>query len=55
MTKPVFVLPLVVATALLSACADEDHYPVTGEECGPGDAVQELDASMAECVPASGA
>ncbi|MHA7826430.1 MAG: hypothetical protein ACX93P_02585 [Roseovarius sp.] len=42
---------LFAAATLLSACADEDHYPVTGEECTPGDPVQDLDTSAVTCVP----
>ncbi|RKT30376.1 hypothetical protein BXY70_2365 [Roseovarius halotolerans] len=45
------LLTLIAAAFLLTACADEDHYPVTGEECAPGDPVQDLDTSAVTCVP----
>jgi membrane-bound lytic murein transglycosylase len=40
---------LVLSFATLAACADEDQYPVTGENCSPGDPVQEMDASDFDC------
>ena len=45
-------LLLVFATLLaLTACGDPDHYPVSGEECGPDDPVLDLDTSVADCTP----
>lgn len=44
------LISLAVA-ATLSACQNPDHYPVSGQECGPDDPVQDVDASMADCVP----
>ena len=41
-------LVLLILPFLMSACAEEGHYPVSGEECQPGDPVQEL--SAADCV-----
>lgn len=44
---------LLVACALaltsLTACFQEDTYPVSGEECGPNDPVKDLDAT--DCLP----
>lgn len=48
-----FHLPiLLLTTALLTACTEETPttYPVSGEECGPGDPVKGLDA--ADCAAA---
>ena len=33
----------------LMGCEKEGTYPITGEECGPNDPVQTLDA--ADCTP----
>jgi hypothetical protein len=39
--------------ALLSACTEPPTtYPVSGEECGPGDPVQTVDPTF--CPPAAG-
>ncbi len=41
------------AMLLLASCAAEGRYPVSGEECAPGDPVLDLDA--ADCtVPTLG-
>jgi hypothetical protein len=45
------ILAAAAIVAMLSACTDTDRYPVSGETCGPGDPVQEVDASY--CPPAS--
>lgn len=37
-------IPLI-AMIILAGCAQEDRYPITGEECGPNDPVLSLDAS----------
>ncbi|WP_169730805.1 MULTISPECIES: hypothetical protein [Leisingera] len=39
------VLSLVSLQLLLAACTAPDTYPISGEECGPSDPVQDLDAS----------
>ena len=44
-------LMAIAASLALTACAAPDHYPVSGEECGPEDPVKEIDASMADCAP----
>lgn len=51
----VMKLSLTLAAALfLAACANEDRYPVSGEECTAEDPVKQIDSSMVDCVPASG-
>ncbi len=35
----------VVTCLALSACADTGTYPISGDQCGPSDPVQTLDAS----------
>ncbi|MHA7849805.1 hypothetical protein [Roseovarius sp.] len=46
---------LTLAAALfLTACVNEDRYPVSGEECTAEDPVKQIDSSMTDCVPASG-
>ncbi|MEX0320333.1 MULTISPECIES: hypothetical protein [unclassified Ruegeria] len=42
------MLALTAFLTLLAACTEPETYPVSGEECGPTDPVQELDAS--DCV-----
>ncbi len=42
-------LLLVASLFLLTACGDEDHYPISGEECRQGDPVQDMDASDFDC------
>ena len=37
-------LTLYIAVAALVGCTATDKYPVTGEECGPDDAVKTMDA-----------
>ena len=45
-------IPLL-ALLLIASCAQEGHYPVSGDECGPDDPVLTLDA--ADCTtPAMG-
>lgn len=42
----------IIALLILAGCSEEGYYPVSGEECGPSDPVQTLDAS--DClVPAT--
>lgn len=44
---------LMLAAALLSACENTNEtYPISGEECGPNDPVQTLDAADCAVVPA---
>ena len=43
---------LMMAALILSACEKEaDTYPVTGEQCGPDDPVQTLDATDCNILP----
>ncbi len=43
----------LIALIFLASCAAQDRYPVSGEECEPGDPVLTLDA--ADCaVPTLG-
>lgn len=44
-------LALATLFAALAACTETDRYPVTGEECTPGDPVQEIDATF--CPPSA--
>ncbi|WP_172982825.1 hypothetical protein [Roseovarius bejariae] len=41
----------LMSLTLLAGCADEDHYPISGEVCRPGDPVQDMDASDFDCPP----
>ena len=44
------ILLAAMLLALLSACTEpQTSYPVSGEQCGPGDPVQTVDASF--CPP----
>jgi len=45
------ILALCAILAALAACAAETQYPVSGEECAPGDPVQEIDATF--CPPSA--
>ena len=42
------ILPVAALLFAATACTEVETYPLSGEECGPEDAVQELDA--ADCV-----
>jgi hypothetical protein len=42
------ILCLLCALLVMGACENEGKYPITGEDCGPEDPVQSLDA--ADCV-----
>ncbi|MCU0856168.1 MAG: hypothetical protein MUF63_15005 [Rhodobacteraceae bacterium] len=47
------ILLAAALLALLSACTEpQTTYPITGEECGPGDPVQTVDPTF--CPPAAG-
>ncbi|WP_170479366.1 hypothetical protein [Ruegeria arenilitoris] len=44
---------LMISALLLGACEKESEtYPVTGEQCGPEDPVQTLDAADCDILPA---
>ena len=44
--KTWITLVLAASVAVLSACEKKaDSYPISGEQCGPEDPVQTLDAS----------
>ena len=45
------ILALLAATGL-AGCTEDDTYPLTGEDCGPKDAVLELDAG--DCTAPGG-
>ncbi|WP_187393983.1 hypothetical protein [Oceaniovalibus sp. ACAM 378] len=47
MTKLAMIVILGVFSAL-AGCTDPDHYPISGQECGPNDPVLDMDAS--DCV-----
>jgi hypothetical protein len=54
MDKLVKMVLTLTAALFLAACANEDRYPVSGEECTAEDPVKDIDSSMVDCVPASG-
>jgi hypothetical protein len=43
----------LTALVLAGACTDEDRYPMSGQECTPGDPVQGVDATATNCIPTS--
>ncbi|WP_170563690.1 hypothetical protein [Ruegeria atlantica] len=44
---------LMIAAVFLSACEKSNEtYPVSGEQCGPKDPVQTLDADDCDILPA---
>ena len=43
------ILALLVAALGLAACAEQESYPVSGEECAPSDPVLDLD--VPPCPP----
>ena len=49
--KPASVIAPLVLLIFLAACEDDKKYPVSGEDCGPDDPVQTLDA--ADCASAA--
>lgn len=51
MNKLVVMLGLFMSFGFLAACADQNEYPITGEECGPDDPVKDLDATDVDCLP----
>ncbi|WP_176442865.1 hypothetical protein [Tropicimonas sediminicola] len=45
------LLAILGLAVLGFACTDTQHYPITGEECGPDDPVQDL--SVQQCAEAA--
>lgn len=43
------VISLISVVTILSGCAEEDRYPISGEECGPNDPVKDM--SVPNCPP----
>ena len=39
----------LIALVFLQACEDRDTYPISGQECGPNDPVQEM--TVPDCTP----
>ena len=52
MPFPLKAFAAVLLALGLSACATPETYPISGEECGPEDAVQTLDTDCG--VPTAG-
>jgi hypothetical protein len=48
MTKPAMIVFFAIFAAL-AGCTDTDHYPVSGQDCGPNDPVRDMDAT--NCIP----
>lgn len=48
MTKLAMIV-ILGSFAVLAGCTDPDHYPISGQECGPNDPVLDLDAN--DCTP----
>ena len=40
--KPSLILLVLLAAFGLAACVEPETYPLTGEECGPDDPIQEM-------------
>ena len=53
MSKFLTLMVFAFSVSFLAGCADETHYPVSGEECTAEDPVQTIDANMADCAPAA--
>ncbi len=53
MPRPLVILLAAFATAALAGCTDDKRYPLSGEECAPGDPVQSVDPAADNCVPAA--
>jgi len=51
MKKLALIVSVVIPLGFLAACEDPDHYPITGQECGPDDPVKEMDAADLDCLP----
>ncbi len=41
-------LTLLTMTLAIIGCSTPDHYPISGQECGPNDPVKDL--SAADCT-----
>ncbi|WP_288939518.1 hypothetical protein [uncultured Roseovarius sp.] len=54
MSKFMKLLAILLAPALIASCANDDTYPVSGEECASGDPVQDMNAAELDCVPPAG-
>ncbi|MEB8386518.1 hypothetical protein OO012_04690 [Rhodobacteraceae bacterium KMM 6894] len=48
--KSIATLAAVLMLTVVGGCTDPDHYPISGQECGPNDPV--LDVAVADCAPA---
>jgi hypothetical protein len=46
------ILCLMCALLVMAACENEGKYPISGEDCGPEDTVQSLDAADCVATPA---
>ncbi|MFK7937780.1 MAG: hypothetical protein AB8B82_00255 [Roseovarius sp.] len=53
MSKYFMLLILAVSASFLTGCADEDHYPVSGEECSEDDPVKTIDPTITDCAPSA--
>ncbi|WP_199221289.1 hypothetical protein [Maritimibacter sp. 55A14] len=40
--KRLALLAALAALMTVAGCADEKHYPLSGDECGPADPVQDV-------------
>ncbi|MDJ0992334.1 MAG: hypothetical protein QNI90_02055 [Dinoroseobacter sp.] len=47
--KQVFLTAVLCVPMILAGCEDQNTYPISGEECGPDDAVKTLDTG--DCAP----
>ncbi len=52
--KTTITLLLLAALGVVAACTDTETYPITGEECGPDDAVKTIDAADCDVPGISG-
>ena len=52
---PTRILAVLLASLMLVACTEDGTYPLSGEECSPDDAVQDLDAADCAVPGATGA
>lgn len=54
MTNLLKIIAVLMVPAFLAGCENGDTYPISGEECAPGDPVQDMDAAELDCVPPAG-
>ncbi len=47
--RPFHLIISLLVLVLVTSCAEEGQYPVSGEECSPDDPVLNLDAP--DCLP----